>query len=101
MERIVNIQQHSQFGEMSRKAVGAEAAGNFAADVLVGALAFVGAPVTRTAAALRNGLATWAEARRQRRADEQLWNLALSDARIMADLSRAMSQDAQRDGHAF
>jgi hypothetical protein len=29
-----------------------------------------------------------------RREDEKLWNLALTDARIMADLSRAMSQDA-------
>jgi hypothetical protein len=100
MERTANI-QHSRFGSMSREAAGAEAAGNLVANIVVGALALIGSPVNRAMGALRSGLATWAEARRQRRADEQLWNLALSDARIMADLSRAMSQDAQRDGHAF
>ena len=100
MTRLVNIQQQSQFRNMTRKAVGAEVAGNFAADVLIGTLAFIGAPVTRAMGAVRQGMANWAEARRQRRADEQLWNLAMSDARIMADLSRAMSQNAQDDARS-
>ncbi len=95
------IHYPSQFGSLARSSVGAEAAGNFAADVLVGALSLVGAPVTRTAGAARRGMAAWSAARKQRRADEQLWNLALSDARIMADLSRAMSQDAQRGARGF
>jgi phage-related minor tail protein len=99
MTRHIDIQHPSQFGSMTRTPLGAEAAGNFAADVMIGALALVGAPVTRAMGAVRSGMASWAEARRQRRADEQLWNLALSDARIMADLSRAMSDDALRDGH--
>ena len=53
-----------------------------------------GRPVTRAFAA-------WSAARKQRREDEKLWNLALSDARIMADLSRAMSQDALRDARGY
>ena len=97
MNRTAQIEYPSQFGNnMPRGAAGAEVAGNFAADVLVGALALIGAPVNRTIGAVRRGIASWAEARRQRRADDQLWSLALSDARIMADLSRAMSQDALR-----
>jgi len=95
MNRTANIRNNLELNStLARTAVGGETAGNFAADVVLGALAVIGAPVTRTAAAVRRGLATWAEARRQRRADEQLWSLALSDARIMADLSRAMSQSA-------
>ncbi|HEV7815295.1 MAG TPA: hypothetical protein VGP06_09390 [Janthinobacterium sp.] len=96
MTRTANIEYPSQFGNVPRGAAGAEAAGNFAADVLIGILAFLGSPVTRTVGAVGRGMAAWGEARRQRRADDQLWSLALSDARIMADLSRAMSQDALR-----
>src|SRR5438105_5971263 len=54
-------------------------------------LALLAAPAKRAAAALKAGYARWSEARRQAAADEQLWNLALTDARIMADISRAMS----------
>ena len=35
--------------------------------------------------------------RRQRMEDDKLWGIALTDARVMADLSRAMSRDALRD----
>lgn len=56
---------------------------------VVNFLAWIGSPVTRAFSA-------WSAARKQRRDDEMLWNLAMTDARIMADLSRAMSQDAQR-----
>jgi hypothetical protein len=100
MNRTAQIEYPSQFPNMPRGAVGAEAAGNFAADVLVGALALIGSPASRSMATIRRGIASWTEARRQRRADEQLWSLALSDARIMADLSRAMSQDALRGAGA-
>lgn len=34
----------------------------------------------------------WKVARRLARADELTWNMALQDARMMADLSRAMSE---------
>ncbi|ANY61005.1 hypothetical protein MA05_01480 [Comamonas aquatica] len=36
----------------------------------------------------------WKAARRAVRADELTWNMALQDARVMADLSRAMSATA-------
>lgn len=36
----------------------------------------------------------WKAARRAVRADELTWNLALQDARMMADLSRAMAANA-------
>lgn len=38
----------------------------------------------------------WKAARRAVRADELTWNMALQDARMMADLSRAMSDSAGR-----
>jgi phosphoglycerate dehydrogenase-like enzyme len=64
--------------------------------VLAG-LAAIGAPVVRLAEKAGARLAGWKAARKQRRDDERLWNLALQDARIMADLSRAMSRDAVRN----
>lgn len=36
----------------------------------------------------------WKAARRAVRADELTWNMALQDARMMADLSRSMSESA-------
>ena len=36
----------------------------------------------------------WKLARRMERADELAWNMALQDARMMADLSRAMDAGA-------
>ena len=38
----------------------------------------------------------WKAARRAVRADELTWNMALQDARMMADLSRAMSESASK-----
>ena len=38
----------------------------------------------------------WQAARRAVRADELTWNMALQDARMMADLSRAMSATAAK-----
>ena len=65
-------------------------------------LAFIGAPFTRLGGKVRAGYAALAAARKERRNDEKLWNIALSDARVMADLSRAMSQDAlNRDARYF
>ncbi|MDA8455759.1 hypothetical protein M4R22_13380 [Acidovorax sp. GBBC 3334] len=55
------------------------------------ALALLAGPVRRTAAALRAGFQAWKEARRREAEDEKTWNAALYDARIMADLSRAMN----------
>lgn len=65
------------------------------------ALASVGAPLHRAAAAIGARYAAWRAARRQAAEDQKLWNLALQDARVMADLSRAMSSDALRDAKAY
>ncbi len=54
------------------------------------ALAAIGQPVVRLGAATRE----WAQALREARADAAYWNVALSDARIMADISRAMDAAA-------
>lgn len=54
-------------------------------------LALLATPVRRAVASLRAGGKAWAEARRREAEDQQYWNAALHDARIMADLSRAMN----------
>ena len=101
MARFVHVDYPTQHAGMARVALGAEAAGNLSANVILGLLALIGKPVTHAAAGVRRGLAAWSLARKQRREDEKLWNLALTDARIMADLSRAMSQDALRDTRGY
>ena len=65
------------------------------------AIALLATPARRTATALRRGVKSWAAARKQAAEDEKLWNVALSDARVMADISRAMSADAVRDIKAY
>lgn len=65
------------------------------------ALALFAAPALRAAHSLRHGLADWKAARRQAAEDEKLWDLALTDARVMADLSRAMGKDAIRDVRGY
>jgi hypothetical protein len=69
--------------------------------VAFAALALFAAPAKRAAAALRVGLKRWAEARKRAAEDEQLWQLALTDARVMADISRAMSEGATREIKAY
>src|SRR5688572_8427423 len=64
-------------------------------------LAVIGAPVTAAGAKVRAAFAARAAERKQRREDEKLWNIALSDARVMADLSRAMGKDALRDTRGY
>jgi hypothetical protein len=68
---------------------------------ILAGLAALGAPVVRLGEKLGTRLAAWKAARKQRRDDERLWNLALQDARIMADLSRAMSRDAVRNARYY
>lgn len=65
------------------------------------ALALMAAPAQRAAAALRAGLKAWAAARREAARDELFWNVALTDARVMAEISRAMSADAARDVRGY
>lgn len=60
-------------------------------------LALLAAPSRRAASSLRVGLSALRASRRQAAADAKLWSLARTDARVMADISRAMSADAARD----
>jgi hypothetical protein len=69
--------------------------------VAFAALALLAAPAKRAAASMQLGLKRWATVRKQAAQDHQLWELALSDARIMADISRAMSASASRNTSAY
>jgi hypothetical protein len=94
MARFIHIDYPAQHGGVTRFVRGFEALGSFSATrAVLHGLAVLGSPVTR-------GLAAWSAGRKRRVDDDKLWSLALTDARIMADLSRAMSQDAQRDVRA-
>ena len=65
------------------------------------ALALFASPARTAANGLRAGLKSWAANRKQAAADEKLWDLALRDARVMAEISRAMTQDAGRDVRGY
>jgi len=66
------------------------------------AIALLAEPASKLAAELKAGLKARAVARKQEVADERLWEAALTDARVMADVSRAMSQTAtERDLKAY
>lgn len=58
--------------------------------VAFAALALLSAPARRAAAALRVGVAGWAESRRRAAEDERTWQVAIRDPRIMAELNHAM-----------
>ena len=58
------------------------------------ALALFASPARSAARSLRSGFAAWNERRKQAEADERMWDLALRDARVMAEISRAMSSEA-------
>ncbi len=102
MARFVHIDHPAQHGGVTRIEQGLRALGSFdAVQAVLHFLALVGSPVTRGAARVRTGLRHWREVRRQREEDRKLWNLALHDARVMADLSRAMSQAGLADGSRY
>ena len=64
--------------------------------VAFAAMAVLGNPVRRVVANMRMGVRRWALAQKKAADDRKLWDLALTDARVMADISRAMSADARR-----
>ena len=65
--------------------------------VAFAAMGLLADPLRQAVGSLRSGLKAWNARRRQALAEEQLWRLALNDARVMAEISRAMSVDASRD----
>lgn len=102
MARFVHIEYSTEHGGVNRMVRGFAALGSFSITAAaLHALALVGSPVTRAGAATRKVLAGWAAARKQRAADRKLWDLALTDARIMADLSRAMGREAADIGRYY
>jgi hypothetical protein len=58
----------------------------------VAALALLATPAHQVAHRIHTGLATWRAARKAAREDRQMWELALSDARVMSDLRHAMDR---------
>ena len=58
------------------------------------AAAFVVAPLRRLTARALAALQAWRLSIDHASEDHKLWELALSDARVMADISRAMKQGA-------
>jgi hypothetical protein len=68
--------------------------------VAFAAIALFAAPARRVHRRVGAALREWNLARRQRAVDDELWRIALEDARVMADISRAMDQ-AARDVKAY
>jgi hypothetical protein len=64
-------------------------------------LALLASPARQAAQTLRTAYKTWRAEAIQRHHDEQFWQAALNDARLMADISRAMSSSAMRDVKAY
>lgn len=69
--------------------------------VAFAALALLAAPARRAANALRATVHAWNGRRVRLAQDEQYWQAALTDARLMADISRAMSAVALEDSRAY
>jgi len=77
-----------------------------AAWIILWTIAFAGialfaAPARRFVKGTRSFAKGAAQARRQKAEDRKFWDVALTDARVMADLSRAMSSDANRDVRSY
>lgn len=73
-----------------------------AAWVVLWAVAFAGialfaGPALQGGRSLRTAWRGWAQRRRQAESDRRYWEVALSDARVMAEISRAMGADCAAD----
>ena len=71
--------------------------------VAFASLALFAGTTRRFAVRLKSGLDAWSLSVAEARADERLWAMAKSDARVMADLQTAItrSEATQPDAHAF
>ena len=65
--------------------------------VAFAALAFLAGPIRMAVSSMSLGFKNWMQAQKRAEQDRKLWELALTDARVMADISRAMTADASRD----
>jgi hypothetical protein len=92
MARIVHVNDPSPHASIARLQRAGRTFGTVTAlGALLFTLAAIGSLVFRIADRLRLGYAGWAQGRRRREEDRQLWALALTDSRVMADLV-ALSQ---------
>ncbi len=98
MTQFVHIDYPLQHPGVARIERAVEAVQSFhLPGAVLAALAAIGRPVACLFAAGGARLSAWQETRRQARADAQIWNMAKTDARLMADLSRTMASAALRD----
>jgi hypothetical protein len=92
MTSFVHIDYSTQHPGVARAERAAEVIGHLlAGSWVLRALAAIGQPVVRLGASFQE----WTGALREAREDAAYWNAALSDARIMADISRAMDAAAR------
>ena len=59
------------------------------------ALALLATPARRSVLALRASLKRWATRHRAAASDEQMWQVALTDSRVMADIGRGVNLSAR------
>ena len=104
MARFIQAQfptEHAGIVRMTRGFDAVRSIEQSIAHPVLAALAFIGAPLRRAAAKVGARVASWNEARKQRAEDDKLWAVAMNDARVMADLSRAMSAQAKPRSRAW
>ncbi|GAC1535573.1 MAG: hypothetical protein NVS2B4_16030 [Ramlibacter sp.] len=65
------------------------------------ALGLLATPARRAVAGVHASWSRAVAARRRAAQDRELWSLALTDARVMSELSRAMSRDVLSDSRAL
>ena len=58
-------------------------------------LALFATPAKLAARSLRTAVRNWNEARRQAAEDDKMWQVALTDARVMADIGRTMNMSVR------
>ena len=64
-------------------------------------LSAIGSILVRAAGRVQLACAGWAERRREREEDRKLWELALSDSRVMADLVALSQQTPGNSARIF
>lgn len=65
------------------------------------ALGLLAGPARRTVSGVQGSLRRAALARRRAAEDRQLWRVAQTDARVMAELSHAMTREGSRDVRGY
>ncbi|MDP3135249.1 MAG: hypothetical protein Q8N17_02815 [Burkholderiaceae bacterium] len=64
--------------------------------VAFAALALLAKPIRRLSVSMRDSMTAWRASHKEKVEDDKLWELALTDARVMADIGRAMTVGGRR-----